>query len=321
MATLHFPIFDAELIVLDQALWQPEPSISTGSRHLRLKAFPDSWSYSFLYFRVGAHWCCEYARVRDYLRGYGEAHVLLSSRITFIWTCHGLWLYPGFSSGCLKVTKEPLSAQQIVFARPTSYIVPVTLLPLSTFSTLDVRARMSAWPLATYSPSKILWLTSRLVPSSASESISSSSCGYASHTAWRFRCERGFQQHQTRRPKTSKTSLGIVQRLLLSTKGILHHHRDILCVVLTGNVTVLLRVCTFRQCAYFFLLRCGRLVPESDGIPSSLASNQNISPSSWSCLHCGFAADYLQCRHQGRSTQVFSSSRELTFIFDTHVLF
>ena len=110
---------------------------------------------------------------------------------------------------------------------------------------------MSAWPLATYSPSQILWLTSRLVPSSASESISSSSCGYASHTAWRFRCERGFQQHQTRRPKTSKTSLGIVQRLLLSTKGILHHHRDILCVVVTANVTVLLRVCTFRHCAYF----------------------------------------------------------------------
>ena len=73
--------------------------------------------------------------------------------------------------------------------------------------------------------------------------------------------------------------------------------------------------------AHFFLLRCGRLVPESDGIPSSLASYQNISPSSWSCLHCGFAADYLQCRHQGRSTQVLSSSRELTFIFDTHVLF
>ena len=107
---------------------------ASGSRH---RVFPDSWSYCYLYFRVGAHWCCEYARFRDYARGYGETHVLLSSRITFIWTCHGLWLYTGFSSGCLKVTKESLSAQQLVFSRPTSYIVPVTLLPLSTFSTLN----------------------------------------------------------------------------------------------------------------------------------------------------------------------------------------
>ena len=110
---------------------------ASGSRHRRLKVFLDSWSYCYLYFRVGVHWCCEYARVRDYARGYGETYVLLSSRITFIWMCHGLWLYTGFSSGCLKATKEPLSAQQLVFSRPTSYIVPVTLLPLSTFSTLN----------------------------------------------------------------------------------------------------------------------------------------------------------------------------------------
>ena len=116
------------------------------------------------------------------------------------------------------------------------------MIPSCFFRCQNVRTRMSACTLATYSPSQISWLTSRLVPRSASESISSSSCGYASHTAWRFRCERGFQQHQTRRPKTSKTSLGIVQRLLLSTKGILHHHRDILCVDVTANVTVLLRV-------------------------------------------------------------------------------
>ena len=29
---------------------------------------------------------------------------------------------------------------------------------------------------------------------------------------------------------------------------------------------------------------------------SSLVSDLKVSPSKWSCLHCGFAADYLQCR-------------------------
>ena len=98
------------------------------------------------------------------------------------------------------------------------------MIPSCFFHCQNVRARMSACPLATYSPSQISWLTSRLVPRSASESMSSSSCGYASHTAWRFRCERGFQQHQTRRPKTSKTSLGIVQRLLFVDKRDLTLH-------------------------------------------------------------------------------------------------
>ena len=81
------------------------------------------------------------------------------------------------------------------------------MIPSCFFHCQNVRTRMSACTLATYSPSQISWLTSRLVPRSASESISSSSCGYASHTAWRFRCERGFQQHQTRRPKTLQPTL------------------------------------------------------------------------------------------------------------------
>ena len=195
------------------------------------------------------------------------------------------------------------------------------MIPSCFFHCQNVRTRMSACPLATYSFSQISWLTSRLVPRSASESISSSSCGYASHTAWRFRCERGFQQHQTRRPKTSKTSLGIVQRLLLSTKGI-YITTEISCA-LTLQPT-LQSCCEFEPSDTVHISSCYDVAALFQKVTEFrrvwLASYQTISPSSWSCLHSGFAADYLQCRHQGRSTQVLSSSRELTFIFDTHVL-
>ena len=63
---------------------------------------------------------------------------------------------------------------------------------------------------------------------------------------------------------------------------------------------------------------------------SSLVSDLKVSPSKWSCLHCGFAADYLQCRQCHTRKDGPSSGSNNTgliilsrahFLLDTYVLF